>query len=46
MKTKPIIGILGGIGSGKSTAAACFAELGCKVIDADAIAHEILDQAD
>jgi dephospho-CoA kinase len=46
MKTKPIIGILGGIGSGKSTVAACFAELGCKVIDADAIAHEILDQAD
>ena len=46
MKTKPIIGILGGIGSGKSTVAACFAELGCVVIDADAIAHEILDQAD
>ena len=46
MKTKPIIGILGGIGSGKSTVAACFAELGCVVIDADAIAHEILDEAD
>jgi dephospho-CoA kinase len=40
---KPIIGILGGIGSGKSTVAAEFAKLGCKVIDADKIAHELLD---
>jgi dephospho-CoA kinase len=39
---KPIIGILGGIGSGKSTVAAEFAKLGCKVIDADEIAHELL----
>jgi dephospho-CoA kinase len=39
---KPIIGILGGIGSGKSTVAAEFAKLGCKVIDADRIAHELL----
>ena len=41
---KPIIGILGGIGSGKSTAAAEFAKLGCKVIDADKIAHELLEE--
>ena len=41
---KPIIGILGGIGSGKSTVAAEFAKLGCKVIDADKIAHQLLDQ--
>jgi len=41
---KPIIGILGGIGSGKSTVAAEFAKLGCKVIDADTIAHELLDE--
>ncbi len=41
---KPIIGILGGIGSGKSTAAAEFAKLGCKVIDADKIAHELLGE--
>ena len=41
---KPIIGILGGIGSGKSTVAAEFAKLGCKVIDADEIAHELLDE--
>ncbi len=40
---KPVIGILGGIGSGKSTVAAEFAKLGCKVIDADEIAHELLD---
>jgi len=41
---KPIIGILGGICSGKSTVAAEFAKLGCKIIDADKIAHELLDE--
>ncbi len=41
---KPIIGILGGVGSGKSTVADEFAKLGCKVIDADKIAHELLDK--
>lgn len=41
---KPVIGILGGIGSGKSTVAAEFAKLGCKVIDADKIAHKVLDK--
>jgi dephospho-CoA kinase len=40
---KPVIGVLGGIGSGKSTVAAEFAKLGCKVIDADKIAQELLD---
>jgi len=39
-----VIGILGGIGSGKSTAAREFAKLGCAVIDADQIAHELLDE--
>jgi len=43
-KKKPIIGILGGVGSGKSTVAAEFAKLGCEVIDADKIAHELLDE--
>jgi dephospho-CoA kinase len=43
-RRKPLIGILGGIGSGKSTVAAEFAKLGCEVIDADKIAHELLDQ--
>ena len=42
-KKKPIIGILGGICSGKSTVAAEFAKLGCAVIDADKIAHELLE---
>ena len=41
---KPVIGILGGICSGKSTVAAEFARLGCKVIDADKIAHEVLQE--
>ncbi len=44
IREKPVIGILGGIGSGKSTVAAEFAKLGCKVIDADKIAHELLDE--
>ncbi len=43
-KEKPIIGILGGVGSGKSTIAAEFAKLGCEVIDADKIAHKLLDE--
>jgi len=43
---KPIIGILGGIGSGKSAVASEFAKLGCKIIDADKIAHELLEQTD
>jgi len=38
------MGILGGVGSGKSTVAAEFAKLGCEVIDADKIAHELLDE--
>jgi dephospho-CoA kinase len=37
------IGLTGGIGSGKSTAAARFAELGALVIDADAIAREVVE---
>ncbi|MCD6395304.1 MAG: dephospho-CoA kinase [Planctomycetes bacterium] len=41
-KNKLIVGILGGIGSGKSTVAAEFAKLGCAVINADKIAHELL----
>ncbi len=41
---KPVIGILGSIGSGKSAVAAEFAKLGCKVIDADKIGHELLDR--
>jgi len=36
-----VIGLSGGIGSGKSTVAALFAGLGSRVIDADAIVHEL-----
>ena len=36
---KPIIGITGGIGSGKSFVAQLFGELGCHVIDSDARAR-------
>jgi len=39
---KPLIGIIGGIASGKSTVAAEFEKLGCAVIDADVIVHELL----
>ena len=37
---------MGGIGSGKSTVAEAFGRLGCRVIDADAIAHRILERPD
>jgi len=36
------IGLTGGIGSGKSTVARMFAELGAEVIDADALAREVV----
>jgi dephospho-CoA kinase len=36
-----VIGLTGGIGAGKSTVAALFAELGATVIDTDEIAHEL-----
>jgi dephospho-CoA kinase len=39
---KPVIGIIGGIGSGKSTVARMLAERGGLIIAADAIAHEAL----
>jgi len=37
-----IIGLTGGIGSGKSAVAQRFAELGVAVIDADKVGHEVL----
>lgn len=36
-----VIGLTGGVGSGKSTVARMFAERGATVIDADAIVHEL-----
>lgn len=38
-----IVGLTGGIGSGKSTVARFFAELGAPVIDADIIAREVVE---
>lgn len=43
---KPVIGIIGGIGSGKSTVARRFGELGAVVLDADRIGHEMLGRDD
>lgn len=36
-----VVGLTGGIGSGKSAAADCFAARGITVVDTDAIAHEL-----
>jgi dephospho-CoA kinase len=36
-----LVGLTGGIGSGKSAAASLFEELGAAVVDTDAIAHEL-----
>ena len=36
-----VVGLTGGIGSGKSAVAAAFARLGAPVVDTDAIAHEL-----
>lgn len=43
---KPVIGLVGGIGSGKSAAAKEFVALGCALIDADAIGHQLLGEPD
>lgn len=40
----PVIGVIGGIGAGKSAATTCFGDLGAFVLDADAIGHTLLDQ--
>lgn len=37
-----VIGIVGGIASGKSAVAKCFQDLGATVLDADRIGHEVL----
>lgn len=36
-----VVGLTGGIGSGKSAAADCFREHGVVIVDADAVAHEL-----
>ena len=44
MTKKPVVGLVGGIGSGKSRVAAAFAERGARVIAGDDLAHEALRQ--
>lgn len=41
-----VIGLTGGIGCGKSAAAACFAEAGFNVVDADLVARQVLASAE
>ena len=43
---KPVIGLIGAIGAGKSTAARCFAARGGVVVDGDVLGHEALRQPD
>ena len=43
MKPSLVIGLTGGIGSGKSTVAALFRRHGVPVIDADAVAREVVE---
>jgi len=44
MLFKYAIALTGGIATGKSTVSKIFLSLGCEIIDADKIAHEILDR--
>jgi dephospho-CoA kinase len=41
---QPVIGLIGGIGSGKSLVAQMLAELGCAIVDADKVGHELLEK--
>ncbi len=40
--TRPVIGIVGGIGSGKSEVARIFAAFGCEICESDALARRVL----
>lgn len=42
----PVIGLVGGVGSGKSAVAAAFAKLGCVVSDSDAAVRQVLARQD
>lgn len=44
LTTLPILGLVGGMGSGKSFVAGLFAELGAKVVEGDQAGHEALKQ--
>lgn len=39
-----VIGLTGGIGTGKSTVSAYLAEKGCRIIDADRISHQMTEK--
>ncbi len=39
-----MIGVVGGVASGKSEVARCFERLGCLRIEADRIGHEVLEE--
>lgn len=41
-----MVGLSGGVGSGKSTIAAFFRNEGARIIDADRVGHEVLDRPD
>jgi dephospho-CoA kinase len=43
---KPVIGLVGGIGAGKSTAARLLADRGAAVVNADALGHDALEDPD
>jgi dephospho-CoA kinase len=44
MRRPYVVGICGGIGSGKSAVARNFERLGARVLDADRVAHEVLTE--
>lgn len=44
--SKPVIGLTGPTGAGKSTVAAAFRKLGCAVVDADRVARSVVDRPD
>lgn len=43
---KPVIGLIGAIGAGKTTAAAAFQRRGARIINADALGHHALEDAE
>src|SRR5205807_799653 len=46
LQSKIVVGLVGGIGSGKSLVAAAFAKHGARVISGDQLGHEALQQPD